>query len=54
MASVNVSAFSGLGTFTVGKFPSGASCSRTTSRFVTPISFSTRRTGRLPEPCSGV
>ena len=53
-ASVKALGSSGLGAFTVGKLPSGSSCSFTTDIFLMPMRLSISRTGTLPEPWRGV
>ena len=45
---------SGFGAVTVGKLPSGFSCSGTTATFGMPMRSRIVRTGMLPAPCSGV
>ena len=53
-ANLNTFGSSGFGYGAVGKFPSGISCSLTTSTFSYPSSFKTLLTGIFPLPCIGV
>ena len=53
-ARVKALGSSGLGAFTVGKFPSGFTCSGTGNTFFMPMRLRTVVTGTYPEPCSGV
>ena len=54
IAMAKAAGSSGFGTLMVEKFGSGSSCSLTMYTFSMPISLRMRRTGLLPEPCSGV